>query len=106
MVPLPAASSHRLNRLLRRGTGRGQTGLALLKRRRLSGAAASVEKWVQTALSNQYELHPLGHDDWVGKLGMCGQGVAFSPKRKVAAAWHAFDTEGKTEALLQVLETC
>ena len=61
------------------------------------------EKWVQTALQNQYELHPLGHGDWIGKLGMCGQGVAFSPQRKAAAAWHAFDTEGKTELLLRVL---
>ena len=81
-------------------------GLLYLNGGVYQGRRLLSEKWVQTALRNQYELHPLGHDDWVGKLGMCGQGVAFSPRRKAAAAWHAFDTEGKTEALLQVLETC
>lgn len=61
------------------------------------------ESWVRTALSNGYELAPLGDSGWIGKGGMYGQGIAFHPEMGVAAAWHAYSLQGAEYPLLQAL---
>ncbi len=51
--------------------------------------------WVDLAIQNGYELHEMA-PGILGKGGMYGQGIAFSPDKKFAAAWHAFEEKGKT----------
>ncbi|MEE1199500.1 MAG: serine hydrolase domain-containing protein [Christensenellales bacterium] len=49
--------------------------------------------WVCTVLNRGYEFHPMG-DGWYGKGGMNGQMLMFHPRRRLAAAWHAFEPGG------------
>lgn len=51
-------------------------------------------EWVKLAESRGYELHEMAAG-LIGKGGMYGQAVAYSPAKGAAFAWHAFD-EGKT----------
>ena len=54
------------------------------------------EAWVRRVLSEGYELNPTGAGDLIGKGGMWGQGIAFSPAGGFAVAWHG---HGRGEAL-------
>lgn len=51
-------------------------------------------EWVKLAEERSFELHEM-IPGVLGKGGMYGQALAYSPTKKVAFAWHAFD-EGKT----------
>ena len=48
------------------------------------------EAWVDLVETKGYELTPMS-DTLRGKMGMYGQGIAYSRTHRAAFAWHAFD---------------
>ena len=46
-------------------------------------------EWVSLALDREYELHTMTPGGLIGKGGMFGQGLCFSPEKRFAVAWHA-----------------
>ena len=56
--------------------------------------------WVQLALEREYELRPVTQNGLIGKGGMYGQGLYFSPQHGFAIAWHAHLRDGKEKAQL------
>ena len=48
-------------------------------------------EWVRMAMEREYELHPYGGGDMLGKCGMYGQAAVFSEKLRCAFAWHAHE---------------
>lgn len=62
-------------------------------------------EWVHRAVSHGYELHPFDGTSWIGKGGMYGQCMAFSPSKHKAVAWHAFETNGNDGKLLALLDS-
>ena len=48
------------------------------------------EAWVDLVETKNYELTPMS-DTLRGKMGMYGQGIAYSRTHRAAFAWHAFD---------------
>ena len=64
------------------------------------------EEWIRTVRERRYEIAPLGRETgWLGKGGMHGQMMAYSPALDAAVAWHAFDRRVDHEALLSYIQT-
>ena len=60
-------------------------------------------QWVRTALAREYELHMFSPDGVIGKGGLYGQAVVFSPNDQVAFAVHAHE-EKKPHLIIPLLE--
>ncbi|MBQ9951752.1 MAG: beta-lactamase family protein [Clostridia bacterium] len=58
--------------------------------------------WVRLAEERGYELHSPGADI-LGKGGMCGQFLGYSPAKKVAFAWHAYNHGNWTGKICTIL---
>ena len=58
------------------------------------------EEWIEKELENGFAFHKTGVDGLLGKGGMLGQMLAYSPEKKYAAAWHSYSTDGKDRGLL------
>lgn len=60
--------------------------------------------WARLAVEREYELHPQG-DGYIGKGGMNGQKLMFSPEKRIAFAWHGYQPKGMPalEELLKAL---
>ena len=59
--------------------------------------------WVEEVLARGYEFRPQGTSVLIGKGGMYGQCVLFSPEKGFAAAWHAFDQQGGKAKIVRLL---
>lgn len=59
-------------------------------------------EWCALAESKPFELYPLG-DGLIGKGGMYGQMVLYSPEKRFAAAWHSHERDGSADRILQVV---
>jgi len=60
------------------------------------------KEWAELAIAREYELHPLQDGKLIGKGGMYGQMLLFSPDRRFASAWHAHESD--REKRKQLLE--
>ncbi len=64
-------------------------------------------EWVNTAITREYEMHPLAPEDsssdLTGKWGMYGQLLVFSKERKFAAAFHAHIEDDSSHLLTEYL---
>ena len=62
------------------------------------------EKWIDLVRDRRYEFAPVGTGDWLGKGGMYGQMIAFSPARDTAVAWHGFERKADYAPLLEFID--
>lgn len=61
--------------------------------------------WVRLALQHEFELRPVTTNGLIGKGGMYGQGLYFSPQHGFAIAWHAHQRDGRAKALIAYADT-
>lgn len=61
------------------------------------------QAWVKLVLERQYGFIPLGYGDLMGKDGMNGQMLLFSPSRRFAAAWHGYEPKRRDKVMLEWL---
>lgn len=61
------------------------------------------EEWVRLVISREYEFHAMTASGLIGKGGMFGQLVAFSPADQFAVSCHAYET-GDTSRLVSCLD--
>jgi len=54
--------------------------------------------WARLAIEREYELHPQ-NGGFIGKGGMYGQKLMFSPEKRVAVAWHCHGSAGLGELI-------
>ena len=62
------------------------------------------EEWIDIVRDRRYEFAPVGTGDWLGKGGMYGQMIAFSPARDTAVAWHGFERKADYAPLLEFID--
>ena len=60
--------------------------------------------WISEEEQGELAFKPCGRGDARGKGGMYGQMLMFSKKKKFAAAWHSFTTDGKLSGLTEFIE--
>ncbi len=56
-------------------------------------------EWVRLALAREYEFHSVTANGLIGKGGMYGQGLYFSPQHGFAIAWHAHQPDGRAKLI-------
>ncbi len=63
------------------------------------------EAWVRKCIGSEFEFHPIiSHGELIGKGGMYGQVLLFSPVNRFALAWHAHESADHGKKLLYTLE--
>lgn len=69
---------------------------------RWNGKRILSERWIETAIANEYEFTSLTPSGLIGKKGMYGQMILFSREGRFAAAWHAYHED--KEAMQMLIE--
>ena len=66
------------------------------------------EDWIREDQKNCFAFYPAGAGDLLGKGGMRGQMLMYSPNQKYAAAWHSYAEDdrasGLTEAVYDIMK--
>ena len=70
-----------------------------------NGHRILTEKWVNTAIENEYELRVRTPSGLIGKGGMYGQMLLFSRDKRFAVAWHAHNTDSlQVQQLIEYID--
>lgn len=56
--------------------------------------------WVKNSVDRGYEIMPIGDSGFLGKAGMNGQMMMYSPAHRVAVAWHSFEPTGRDKLII------
>ena len=58
------------------------------------------EDWIRIDQENGFAFQKTGVDGILGKGGMLGQYLMYSPEKKFACAWHTYTTDNRLNGLV------
>lgn len=61
------------------------------------------EQWVRLAESEGYDVNNIDGSGFLGKAGMLGQMMLYSREKRIAVAWHSFETDHRDRAIIKCL---
>lgn len=62
------------------------------------------ERFIQMAEQEGFSIEHINDSSFLGKTGMNGQIVMYSRERKIAVAWHGYETEERDRILVPFFE--
>lgn len=78
-------------------------GILYMNNGKYQGKRYISEEWVRLAVSREYEFHVMTSSGLIGKGGLFGQLLAYSPEEQFAIACHSHET-GDTSRLMTCLD--